>query len=222
MAVDRHVVGRVGEDHPRLLAVHQQPDDVRVERVAADQPVRPELPDIARPAARRPGLGQPVVLGIAGLLRRQPLDQAVDLRDREAGDADVEAEIVGEERLQLLGQQVLVPAGVQRQLVVGEHIGPLLGRRHGLDADAGHRRHAEELRRLDPAMAGEDGVLGVDQHRVGEAEGPDALGDLADLLLRVGAGVARPGLQSGGGDLLDRLGGGGVLHMSCLTSRGVG
>ena len=165
VAVDLHVVGRIGEDHPRLLAVHQPTDDVGVERVAADQPVRPELPDIARPAARRPGLGQPVVLGIAGLLRRQPLDQAVDLRDREAGHADVEAEIVGEERLQLFGEQVLVPAGVQRQLVVGEHVGPLLGRGHGLDADAGHRRHAEELRRLDPAMAGEDGVLGVSSGR---------------------------------------------------------
>ena len=32
--------------------------------------------------------------------------------------------------LQLLGQHLLVPAGIQRQLVVGEHIGPLLRRRH--------------------------------------------------------------------------------------------
>ena len=73
MAVDRHVVGRIGEDHLRPLAVHQRRDDVRLERVAADQPVRPELPEIARPAARRPALGQQVVIGFAWLLRRKPL-----------------------------------------------------------------------------------------------------------------------------------------------------
>ena len=161
MAVDRHVVGRVGEDHLGLLAVHQGCHDMAVERVAADQPVRPKLPDIARPAARwAVADGKQVVRGIAGLFRSQPFDQAVDLGDREAGHADVEVEIDRQQSLQLLGQDLLVPAGIERQLVVGKHIGPLLLRRHVLEPDAGHLGHAEELRRLDPAVAGEDRVLG--------------------------------------------------------------
>src|SRR5262245_12303589 len=42
-------------------------------------------------------------------------------------------------------------------------------------------------------MTGDDPPLAVDQHRVGEAELPDAAGDLLDLLLRVGARVALVG-----------------------------
>ena len=39
------------------------------------------------------------------------------------------------------------------------------------------------LGRLDAAVAGEDGVLAVDEDRVGEAEAADAVRDLAQLLL---------------------------------------
>jgi hypothetical protein len=101
-------------------------------------------------------------------------------------------------------------------LVVRDHIRPLFGRRHCLDANAGHCPQAEELRRLHPAVAGEDCVLNVDQHWAGEAEGPDAVGDLPDLLSGVGARVARPGPETGGVDLLDRLGGEGERHVRTL------
>src|SRR3546814_2239233 len=51
---------------------------------------------------------------------------------------------------------------------------------------------------LDPAVAGDDAVLVVDQDRVGEAEAGDAVGDLADLLLRMGPRVGRPRPQGRG------------------------
>jgi hypothetical protein len=39
-------------------------------------------------------------------------------------------------------------------------------------------------------MAGNDLAVLTDQHRIGEAELPDAVGDLSDLLLGVGPGIA--------------------------------
>ena len=55
--------------------------------------------------------------------------------------------------------------------------------------------HSKKLCGLHPAVAGEDAVLRIDQHRDGEAEQPDAFGNLVDLLLRVPAGIALPRLQ---------------------------
>jgi len=60
---------------------------------------------------------------------------------------------------------------------------------------ARHGRHPEVARRLDAAMAGQDAVLPVDQEGIGEAEPTNAFGDLADLLSRMSAGIARPGAE---------------------------
>jgi hypothetical protein len=56
---------------------------------------------------------------------------------------------------------------------------------------------------FDPPVSGDDLVFIADQDRVGEAEALDAPGDLRDLLLRVGAGVARIGAQARNRHLLD-------------------
>jgi len=69
------------------------------------------------------------------------------------------------------------------------------------DEEAGHRRPPEKPCRLHPAMAGQDRLLGVDQHRVQKAEGLDAGRDLLQLLSRMFAGVSRPGLEFTQGDL---------------------
>lgn len=82
-----------------------------------------------------------------------------------------------------------------------------------LDPQAGHLGHLQELRRLDPAMAGEDPVLPVDQHRVGEAEGPDRPCDLPHLLAGMGTGVLRPGGELRDLDLLDTAAHGSLLLM---------
>ena len=90
IAIDRDVVRRVGEDHFGLLAVHQGRDVSWIERVAADEPMWPEPPDVARAAARS-GTSpdqEDVLCRIARLLGRQAFDQLVDLGDREAGDAE--------------------------------------------------------------------------------------------------------------------------------------
>ncbi len=56
-----------------------------------------------------------------------------------------------------------------------------------------HRRNvtnAEQLRGLDPAVAGDDAARAVDQDRIDKAELLDTGGDLFDLIWRVGARIA--------------------------------
>ena len=72
-----------------------------------------------------------------------------------------------------------------------------------VDPQAGNGRHPKLAGCLHTAMSGEDGHLLVDQHRVGETEALDAVGDLADLFLRMGAGVTCPRTQGRNRDLED-------------------
>jgi hypothetical protein len=54
-------------------------------------------------------------------------------------------------------------------------------------------------------VAGEDRVRAVDQHRVREPEGADAVRDLPDLLLRMRARVPGPGPERLDRDLFNYL-----------------
>ena len=80
-------------------------------------------------------------------------------------------------------------------LVVGEHIGAALRRREVRQDDARHLVEAEQMRGEHPAVAGDNAVLFVDQHRVGEAKFADRGGDLRDLLVAVRARVSGVGDQ---------------------------
>jgi hypothetical protein len=115
------------------------------------------------------------------------LENEIDLRQGEAGALDVEFHI--DERLQFDREHLAVPPGIQCQLVVRQHVGPSLC---GIEMGQAHRGDAlesQELGCLHSSVPGDDPVLVADQHRVGEAEPSDALGDLPDLLLGMRAGV---------------------------------
>ena len=64
------------------------------------------------------------------------------------------------------------------------------------ELDHRHPLQPEPARGQHPAMARDDPVSAVDQHRVGEAELPDGARDQRHLRLGVGAGVARVGDQA--------------------------
>jgi hypothetical protein len=64
-----------------------------------------------------------------------------------------------------------IPAGVERQLVVGEHIGAALRRREVRQDDARHLVDAEHMRGAHPAVAGDNAVLFVDQQAVEPGKG---------------------------------------------------
>jgi hypothetical protein len=66
-----------------------------------------------------------------------------------------------------------------------------------------YRRHRQKGSGLHSPLASEDHVLAVNQDRIGEAEDPDAVGDLPDLFARMSARVAPIGLQIVGRDILN-------------------
>ena len=76
------------------------------------------------------------------------------------------------------------------------------------DAKRRHFGKAELKGGGDAAVAGHDLVRLVDEHRVGEAEARNRAGDRRDLLLGMGAGVARIGLERSRREHLD----GGMVH----------
>ena len=67
-------------------------------------------------------LGDGVGPGIA-LNRLLGPDQQVDLGCLEAGDGDIEIDLEFAQDFELLSEQRLVPAGIQRQLVVSDNVG---------------------------------------------------------------------------------------------------
>ena len=81
VAIDRHIVRRIREDHLRLLAVHQRGDDIAIERRATQQAVPSELPDVSGTAASRRRIRHDVVSRVARLDHGNAFDKAVDLGD---------------------------------------------------------------------------------------------------------------------------------------------
>ena len=59
----------------------------------------------------------------------------------------------------LSSRRIEIPAGVERQLVVGERIGAALRRREVRQDDARHLVEAEQMRGEHPAVAGDNAVL---------------------------------------------------------------
>src|SRR5215207_3235143 len=121
------------------------------------------------------------------------IEQDIDLGKREAGELKIELHV--NEGLQLDRQDIPIPAGVLRKLVVSDHIRPPLGVIEVRQPERRDAFDAKELRCLDPAMTGNDLVLIADEDRIRETEALDASGNLLDLFLGVGASVFGVGTQ---------------------------
>jgi hypothetical protein len=116
------------------------------------------------------------------------VENRIDLLRRESEDRNIKVE--RDQSLQLGREYLLVPAGVQGQLVVGQHICATLG---WGEMGQAHNRHLVDAGQpcpLDPAMAGDDFVVVAYQYGIGEAEALDAVADLTNLRVGVRAGIA--------------------------------
>jgi hypothetical protein len=202
VALDRHIVGRVGEDHGGPFLAHQRREGFRIEGTAAQDSMAAEEPQIPDLADRRLGrdLGHGisrVVILLGHVIERG--DPQIDLGHLEAGH--LEAEIESEERevLELLGQQPVVPGGDLGQPVVGDRKGASLGRGQVIETERRYLAAAELAASEQPAVTGDHVELGIDEHRDVKAEGLDAVGDLPDLLLAV-----EPRVRGVGFELVDR------------------
>ena len=119
--------------------------------------------------------------------------QLLDLDGFEAGEVAIDAH--GDEIGDLGRQHHVVPAGIERELVVGQHIGPLLRLAQAAKLDHRNLVRLQLAGGKDAAVAGDDAVVAVDQDRVGPAELADRGGDLRHLGIGMGAGVAGIGDQ---------------------------
>jgi hypothetical protein len=96
----------------------------------------------------------------------------------------------------LVAEHVDVPARIKRELVIGDDVGPLLRLGHRGEADGGDVHLSQQLGRFASAMTGDDRIVIVDQHRIREPEGSDAVGDLPDLALGMGTRITWIGVQA--------------------------
>ena len=99
-----------------------------------------------------------------------------------------------------------LPARLQGELVVRDQVRPLLRLAQVLEPDHRHLGEPELARREQPAVAGEDAGVLVDQDRVGPAELDHRRRDLIDLRLAVRARVALVRAQAVDRPQLDPVG----------------
>ena len=85
----------------------------------------------------------------------------------------------------------MVPAGVEREFVVGDHIGVSLGFREMREAHRWHGLDAEKLRGADATMSRHDLAIAGNEHRIGKAKAFDRRRDLLDLSFTMTSRVTR-------------------------------
>ena len=160
--------------------------------------MRAEQPDIAAARdGRNRRLGGEFVGGVVvtgafvvlfGFGERVVIEQAGDFLVGEAGQVHVV--VGGGKRGDLGGEQILIPAGVERQAVVRQHVrAPLCGRQ-AREHDDRHLPHAERLRGAHAAVAGDDFAIRRGQHRIGEPELGNRRLQLGDLRRRMRARIS--------------------------------
>ena len=86
-----------------------------------------------------------------------------------------------------------IPAGIERDLVVGDPERSLLGLREARQDDDRDLSKPHRPGGLKPAMARDDMAGWINKDWIGEAKRFDGCADLIDLALGMGAGVARIG-----------------------------
>ena len=135
---------------------------------------------------------------------RRTRHQLAQLDITEASQRQVKAQL--SELHHLAAEQVLIPAGIEGQAVVSQHIGAPL--RLG-PASSDHDRYLGNpklLGRKDPAMAGNDTASFIHEHRIGPAPLLNGGSDLGDLRRRMRTGVAGVGHELGHGATFDAIG----------------
>ena len=149
-----------------MLALHEGAEVVDVPRIAAQEQVAIEHPQVSVARHHRAEAGQGRQCVVRVLIHRgrevAPVLQQIDLREREAGELHVEFQVA--QRPQLGRENCAVPSGIERELVVGEDVGAAL---RGVEVRQPQRRDAAEpqLRRLQAPMTRDDLAVVADQDR---------------------------------------------------------
>ena len=110
------------------------------------------------------------------------------LQEREQDEAQQPLAI---QRMQFGCEQFLIPAGVQRELVIGDDVGAPLRRRQVTENDRRNGVEPELAGRQQPAVPGNDSTVAINQDWSGPSELHDRGCDLRHLVVIVRAGIAR-------------------------------
>ena len=226
--INRHIERRIGNGGGSEFTVHEMLEGVRVESTSTEQPVPPEMPEIARAIDGRGGHVDRQAVRSIGFLRvdLETFDPDVDLGEFKAGGFDVESEAEIDQSLEFAAKTTVIPTRFVMEAVVRQREGPQLRGREMGHADGGDLREPQLLRRFEPPVAGDDLILAVDHKRRDEAVGAHRPRQLPDLGGRVSSRVVRIWLERTNrrigdlvadvGDTIERrLGIGRGRHMAC-------
>ncbi len=193
VAMDRHVVGRIGKSGAGSLRAKEPAIGFGVQRVAAQNLVTSQQPKIAGPGDCGPQHGGNRPFGRFTAVLRQRLDAQIDFANVESGRLERKIEAGACKLLQCFAEQPIIPGGDFGQAIVGDRKGPALGGGQMSETDGRDFGQAKKFRGEHASMAGDDIILAVDKNGHIEPEALNAAGDLTDLLLCVNAGV--PGVR---------------------------
>jgi hypothetical protein len=202
-----HIVRGIKKGHLGAVATHQSAQVIGFPGIAAQQPVRIQLPEIARlrDQRSRQQSGVKVVEGIRTIVLKIGEDR-IDLRRLKTGHRDVEP--IFEQELgqaeEFLRQAFAIPAGVLCDAVVGKQKRAFAGLGQAVDHNGGDGLECEQLGGFEPPVTGEQSPVLIDQDRGGEANRLNAFGNLADLFPGMRTGVARMRLDVRERDRADR------------------
>jgi hypothetical protein len=139
MAADRDIVRRIAEHQSGALIAQQRLVAHGIPGIAAVEPVRPDQPQVTRPADRLPRLRQ-LNRGLG--LGATVADAEVEVAHLEAGDAQIV--VLLEQELELGGKQLIIPLRQLRQPVRRDRIGAAI--RLGDEALANDRHFLKTTR----------------------------------------------------------------------------
>src|SRR3984893_14873549 len=161
------VVWRIAKHRRRRCALHQAGEVGGFSRIAAQEPVFSQSPQIPASRCRIPGQSWQEVFWLRPRGGHISQEQ-VALRRLKPGQRNIEA--LGRHKVDQLAeldrQDFAIPTGLFGEFVVGDHIGALL--RRGEMAEPDNRRMSQsfQLRRFETAMAGKNHVGVVDDYRI--------------------------------------------------------
>src|SRR5205823_2004862 len=149
-----------------------------------ENPVGAQNPHIAGTTNRdRLGRWNVILLGE----RRGILQQTFQFVSIKA--SEVEIETFAFESLQLLTQQFVIPASIERQAIVGQDVSAFLCIGEMAQYDDWHLLQLELARRQQPRMAGDDAILCVHQDWIRKPKFGNAVRNLPDLVVGVGTSI---------------------------------
>ena len=195
VTLDRHVVGRVGEHHVRLVGPQHTGVALGLQRVAAEQAMLAKKPKVAHAGHRR-GRRSSISGSSSSSSRPPPSREDVDLADLEAADFEIDLRRKFQDLGELEGERLAVPCGILGDPIERQPQHPQLGLGQVGQTDRRHLAEAQLPCGQHQSPARNDPPLGVDQDRQNETEPLEARRELAHLLRRVLAGLPPQGLAA--------------------------